>query len=559
MRPAPRSRHLLAVLVFAAVAAASGYVAAIDTRLSESQMNIASVAAKRHDKDLFSHDPVFRGHKNGLWQFQSPAFQVLMELVLVPSGYQDLTLPFRFLAGIIVMIYLCGMYALLYRQCRSWSISAFVAVLSCKIAWTVEWSYWGVGSLDSIGPAAIVKAFVPMLVLMFLRARDNWNLLLVFACIGLFGNIHLVTSMNLTLILLGVYLGCRRFRPSAWPVAIGCGLAALLGAMLHVLYYIGLCVQMGSAAGSVSAATVSEAFDIAGLRCLYPGMLKSLLKWLPWVAVLAIPAAAVLSRIERFRVRDLNVWVWFIVTGLFVAFGLQGASQLIGVLNDQPPPVIDFVQAASLIMLPLYALFAQAMTNLFRLVHKRRHTLRWACAVFMIVWMIPSDNVRYVRRLGYDLAASFMNEEDKPRKVQRYRRRRLARKELVCIARWARANTDKDAVFITDSIEFRMLSRRSIVASADDVEYIYYLAPWRLADWTARIRKMNSLLNPSSGRADPEALRSFVTALKKEKAFEGAGQWYVILPARAAAQTTGMLRCISKDDWGQHYRLFELR
>ena len=56
-----------------------------------------------------------------------------------------------------------------------------------------------------------------------------------------------------------------------------------------------------------------------------------------------------------------------------------------------------------------------------------------------------------------------------------------------------------------------------------------------------------------------KALRSFAADLKKEKAFEGAGQWYVILPARIAAQTTGAARCILRDDWGKHYQLFELR
>ena len=94
------------------------------------------------------------------------------------------------------------MYALLYRQTRSWSLSAFVAVLSSAVTYTLGRSYWGIGSLASITPPTLVLAVVPLIVLSYLRYERQWRVLLVFAFIGVCGNLHLVTAANLTIVLL---------------------------------------------------------------------------------------------------------------------------------------------------------------------------------------------------------------------------------------------------------------------------------------------------------------------------------------------------------------------
>ncbi len=175
MRPIPRTRHLLAVLIFAGASAAAGYMATIDDRLSKTQIGIASVAVKRHEPELFADDPVFG--ESGRWRFHTPFLQSLLEVILLPTGYQDLTLPFRALTGVAVMIYLSGMYALLYRQTRSWSLSAFVAVLSSAVTYTLGRSYWGIGSLASITPPTLVLAVVPLIVLSYLRYERQWPVL----------------------------------------------------------------------------------------------------------------------------------------------------------------------------------------------------------------------------------------------------------------------------------------------------------------------------------------------------------------------------------------------
>jgi len=557
MRPVPRRRHLLAALIFVACAALASGFAMLDDRLSKTQANIATVAIKRPNQDyLFKNDPVFG--KSDLWRFHTPLYQALMEMVLVPTGYEDLTLPFRAMTGLVVLVYLAGMYVLLYRQCRSWSVAALVAVLSSAVTYTLGRSFWGVGSLSSITPPTLVMAMTPLIVLSYLRYQNQWRVLLVFAFIGLCANLHMVTALNLALVLVIVYLGCRRFAPSSWPTAIACALATLVVAFPYMGYYLHLRISMTPQGARVSAAVVNEAFRLGHLALLYPEMLKSLLYWVLLVLVLLIPAAAVLSRVERFRVRDLGVWVWLICGAFFVSLVLHGASQLLGVLLDRPPPIIDFARASNLVMLPLYVLFAQALTNLFRLVRGHRDVLRWGCALFLAAWMLPSDNLRVGRHIVYEAATAFMADDRKPLRVQQLARKRRQRAELTEIARWARQNTPAEAMFLTDRMEFRMMSRRSILACSDDVSYYYYVTPWRLGEWIDHLVRQKAVLSAPDGKSDGRTVAKFVADLRAE-GFEEVPGWYVILRAANAPETPEQLLPIKGGNWGVHYRLYRVR
>lgn len=555
MRPIPRTRHLLAVLIFAGASVAAGYMAMLDDRLSKTQIGIASVAAKRYEPELFADDPVFG--ESGRWRFHTPFLQSLLEVILLPTGYQDLTLPFRAMTGVAVMIYLSGMYALLYRQTRSWSLSAFVAVLSSTVTYTLGRSYWGIGSLASITPPTLVLATIPLIVLSYLRYERQWRVLLVFAFIGVCGNLHLVTAVNLTIVLLIVYLARGRFAPSVWPMAIACALCSAVASLPYAAYYLHLRYAMAPS-GAIAPASVYEAFRVGNLAILYPDMLKDLLYWLLLVLVLLIPAVAVLSRVERFRVRDLSLWVWFAGGAFFVSLVLHGACQVAGILRKEPPPFIDFARASSLVMLPLYVLFAQALTNLFRLVRVHRGALRCACAVFLAAWMIPSDNLRVARHIGYEVGTIFMEPDRKPPRVQELRAKRRKQMELEAIAHWARSNTDKRAGFLTSEVEFRMMSRRTIVVSSDDVKYYYYVTPWELREWIDRVNRQKAAMRLSGGRVGSREIVRFVEELS-EGDFKGVTEWYAILPAKNAPQPSAPLHAISPEGWGEHYRLYRVR
>jgi len=558
MRPTPQARHVLSIAILAAVAGLYGYLAMLDDDLSDTQIDIASAALKRHDDALFAPDPVLGDSQ--LWRVHTPCFYGLLELVLFPTDYEDPSLAFRVMTPVLAMIFMCGMYGLLYRQCRSWSVAVFVAVLSTAFTTTLGRAWWGAGVLAAVTPTGICIALTPLVVLAFIHyagaagesGGHQWRLLLVFACVGLMGNIHLVAAMNLALVLLIAYLGKMRFRPSALPVAVGCGAAAVIGAFPYITYFLTLRARLVPADAQVSQKAIDEALRLGHLAGLYPELARSLLSWLVFVGSMCIVASLALVKVERFKVRDLSAWIWLIVGGFFISIGLHSLTFITGSLRQAGPPAVAFLQASAYVMLPLYVLVAQALTNLFRLVSTHRLLLRWACVAAMAAWLIPSDNLRILRHMGYDAATMFMAE--KPLRVQQLNTRKAAHAEFDNIAQWARG-TDKKSLFATNRNEFRMQGRRSMVVYEDDVRYYYYLAPWGLGGFLDRLKRQAALFQRPTDISELVQLRRDLSA---RGGFAEATEWYAILPAKLAPLDGGSFEINEAGKWGKHYRLFRI-
>lgn len=558
---------MLAATIFVIVAGFYAYLAALDDRISPEQAHIVAAALKEHQPQrLYPHDPVF-GPGN-LWQVFTPVFQSAVKMVLVPTGYDQPVLPFRVMVPVLTLLYLGAMYSLLYRQCRSWSVAVLVAVVSTRVVHGLGRSQWGVGSLGSASAATMYLAVLPLLVMTMLRQLETEaetgrpaRLMVLFALIGLGGNLDLVMALNVTLVLLVTYLGVRRFAPSAWPRALAYLGCAALGAAPYTLYYILLRVQMASASTHVDPAAIERAFRIAELAVLYPDVLKSALNWFALTGLFAIAAAIVLSRLEHMKTRNLAFWVWFAVGGVFVATVLHASSQALGTVMGSPPPVIDFIQAGTLILLPIFVFLAQGITNLSRLLRHRR-AFRWILAGLAVAWLAPSDNLRVARYFTQEVASVSLPMKDKPDAVQRHRRRRQEKADLKAIGLWARVATDTGAVFLTDQYEFRLLARRSIVANRFDARTLYYLAPWRLDEMMARLEHQDRLLDPPAGPHLEPACLDFLKDLVKQDDFQGTTEWYVILRAKFITDDVPQLRRIEPEEdkpaWGKQYRVYRV-
>lgn len=580
MRPVPRARHLTAVLLFVGVSAIAGYFAWHDTELSDSQINIACAALKDARQDLFIGDPVFGD--SGLWKFHTPIFVAILKLTLVPTDYEDLTLPFRALAGPMVLLFLGGMYALLWRQTRSWSVSAFVAVMSTAVITVVGQSHWGLGPLSTITPQTLCLAMVPLVVAAFLHYEGQWRLTLVFLFIGLMGNLHLVTAMNLTLVLLMVYLARHKFHPRCYGQAVACGLAALLGALPYAFYFFGVRHNLGAQPFGGRSDVIQETLKVTGQDLLYDDLLKGLLEGdlLIRLLLLSVVAVSVLSRWERFRLRDGGFWLAFLVATGAVAFGLSGLSQAAGKAWGQIP-VIDFPRASNLLLLPLYVLLAQGLTNLFRLWYTHRRILRWACLLLMAAWMLPSDNFRMLHTRVYELAANFVPEANRPRAMRRIHDRQQRQAELNAIASWARGGLAGPAapalpataaasqaatqtsqyppppgahcIFVTDQPELRLLARRPIVASSDDARYVFYMTPQKLHPWVDTYRRQQRLLD---GNVEPVEVQAFFRSLP---AGSDQTRYYVVADADVPMDRCKYLQPLPSPLWGKQLRLYVVR
>ena len=383
-------------------------------------------------------------------------------------------------------------------------------------------------------------------------------MILVFVVVGLLGNIHLVTAMNMTLVLLIAYLIRQRCALRCLPVALASGAAAAVAALPYLWYYFSLRTQMTAGHAAAPTATLMEAIRIGDLSVFYPGLLKSLLDWrvLAGVIVLGIPAAAVLVKIERYITQNVRLWIGLILGSVFVAMGMHGISQAVGAIWNTAPPVIDFIQAAELLMLPLYVLLGQAITNLFRLLRAHPTMLRWVLAALLAAWMIPSDNLRVARRNLAELATTFVGEGDKPDYVLKHREQDARLAELTAIADYASGRPG--SMYITDHGEFRVLARRPILAARNDVRYLYYLAPWRLGGWLDRFEKQEELLGAPAGAGDGDAVAAFVTDLVgRQPELADVKEWYLIL--RTSPSSLGPLQPVTSANWGTHYTLYRIR
>lgn len=359
--------------------------------------------------------------------------------------------------------------------------------------------------------------------------------------------------MNLTLVLVLVYLLRHRFAPKAVAMALLGGLCALGTALPYLGYYWHLRSSLTPPDAEISAAAVDQAFRLGDWAVLYPDILKSLLYWLLQSLGLLIPTTVLILRVERFRIRNLGFWLSWAAAALFIALGLHGLSQWIGLWRDDAPWVIDFAGGACFVMLPLYVLFAQSLTNLFRLLHTHKTVLRWACIALMAAWLLPTDNLRVGRHYFYKWTTAFMEDDQKPLRVLELRDRRQERTELASLAAWARENTPPDAMFITDRAEFRMLSRRPVAVCRDDVKYYYYVTPWKMDEWIEWILQQKKLLQSPSEAAVDE----FIATLRKG-GFPETSQWYIVLSAENPPQIRAGLTPVESPRWGDQYLLYRI-
>ena len=232
---------------------------------------------------------------------------------------------------------------------------------------------------------------------------------------------------------------------------------------------------------------------------------------------------------------------------------LGGLAQLIGIHKGPASQVIDFIQASVLVMPAMYILFAQGLTHIFRMVYSHRHMLRWACLAMIVFWMLPSANFRPGRHILYDTSTVFMDDSDKPLRVQQLQTRRNKIKEFKLIANWINHNTDSSVIVLSDDIEMRMYCRRPILASRDDLQYTRHLPADSFEQWAQRLTRQDELIYTSSRRPDSEAIVEWLKTIELQNK---PARWLMPLPADFCPTATPQLEEVHPEGWGRHFKLY---
>ncbi len=556
MKPRPRPRHIIAILIFLAVAGSYGVMAFHEARLTDRQVLLATSAMKDHDPSLLAYDDTFGTSEK--WRMDSPMVLGLMKLALVPAGYADPALPFRMMTGVVALIYMLGMYWLLWQQTRSWSVSAYMTVVSTAMVDLISRLPWGFGALEATDPALLCLALLPLVILAYLRYERRWQVVIVFGVVGAMANLDVSTAMNILAVLWPTYLlrGRCHWRVLLFGVT-GLLLAAVMAAP-YVAYLLALRASMGSITEGSSYEAAMDALALGGIKVFYPAMLGRLLAlgFLAGIVAFGIPGVLVLTGLERYRLRNRSLWGWMLVMSLVAAFGLTGVSQLIGKTGSDAPPLTGFFEAMRLLVLPLIVLLAQGLTNLFRM-RRYRQVLRWICLAVFVVWLVPSPNLRPARHALLATAAQFTTVEDRPASVMRHRRKALQLAELSQLAAWVDANAKFDTVVLADNIEFRLLSRRSTYMCSGDVRYEYVLMPQDLPNWLDSLSRQAAAM-PAGGVGDASAIEDLVRSLARQERFAGVREWYILLDGRATFENPGRLVKVQPERRWQYYQLYRV-
>ena len=547
MRPIPPKRHHWATLAFLVIVAGNLWLNLLSPALSDRQQNLLAEVLKWRQSDLFRPDGLFGDTAAvGSDRLHLPAWHELLDRAYRLSDQRP-TVAFMILGSGILLIYLLCMYSLLYRQTRSISVSATTAILSTAV-FSTHSPFLGFGPLFTATPDHLFLAFAPLIVLAFLVWRRTYRVWGAFLLLGVLGNIQLMPAINLAGVLLLTVLGCGHFRALAWRKALMSLAALAIGLSPAIIYYAGLAHR--AAWPYVPPAVVQEAVGLAAMGVLYPTMLISALRFLPLTLILLAPAGVILGRAGRYRVREFPAWGWFLIGCVVVGFGCQGLMQTIAWLSGRPPLAVGFFDALGLMMIPLYALFAQAMIHLIRLARTHRFWVRSSLIGFAVIYLLSSQNLLPLRArvrgwVDSSAAASALAHDA-----------RLA--ESLALSRWA-GGTSANSLFLANWPEIRVYGRRSILGCPADIPYLLHLRPEALGDYVELLQRQASLVRPPQG-SPADAYEVALFAQRMRRTHPAADEVYVIFPATSAPATAGALTLIEppQGQWGKYYRLYRL-
>ena len=566
MRPVPSSKHILSIVIITVISLLSGYVAFQKDSLTPEQENYAASAYKRHFPDSMPYDSLFGkvNAKGRLPQMNTPVFTALLEMSLIPTNYEDPTLPYKIGVIPFTFIFLCGMYSLLWQLCRSSTIACYTSILSMTVIPTLgHWS-WGIGTLESITPAGIVIAFSPVVLISYLQNKNRLQVVISFMAIGVLGNISVIAAFNFMLGLLAVQLWNTGFKPKALMRSACCLGAYLLGCLPYILYFISLktSIAANSTHPIIPAKIILCALHISNSELLSTRIFEELLNISIYFAILVILASLFLWKTRKFKPHGAGNWITFSCATCGVALLFHALSILYAKIFNTTPPVIAFIQASSWVFLGLYILFALGLTHLFRMVRRSRPIVRWGLTIFMLLWMIPSPNLQFFRHQAYARIASMVTEENRPIRLQEIQERKTKHEEYKNIALWAKSpeNVPQDSIFLSHSPAFRIYSGRSLLVCQDDILYFYYLAPWLLKDWTKLLYQQSQCL-AGNQQSQAETL-AWISKIANRPEYSDISSWYLVMPKRNVTwknpNKKGILE-ITNPNWGKYWRVFRIQ
>ncbi len=169
----------------------------------------------------------------------SPTFILLLRVLNSLTGNTIVSIKLLVLPKLL--IYLFGMYFLLYYLTKKHYPSVLFSLLSIVPRFMPD-GYWGIGPVFASEPKCFVYIFLPLIILLFLKYRnDLQKMYFLYLIIGCLGNIHSASALNIVLMLSFTQLCIKdkftdRFRFAILPLL--CAAIGVFPYMVGHLYKI---------------------------------------------------------------------------------------------------------------------------------------------------------------------------------------------------------------------------------------------------------------------------------------------------------------------------------
>jgi len=455
-------RPLPLVLVLLVVLGASLFnLARLETTpLSSDQVNIATLLLKYREPSLFPGDPALR-----LLDFYPKTYVGVLDLVVSATGGVKRAL--LCLGAVLALVFAAGMYLLLYDATGDRWIAAVLAVAALWFRAAFGGSEWQVLDFGAFLPRTITLAMAPWLLLACGRAVGRWSLVGLFAALGIAANFHPLSAMFLAMAF-GVALlliGGRRARHVA---ILAVSVVVFWAAAAPYFLEIRRAVRAAGEAAATSVAAPSPELIEEVMKARTPALFFPHWRTIRWVAFYLVVPAAVgawgfWTRRRRFADRD-RAAVAFFAGVLVVAIGGTAFLAFLRASFGFGKAVI-FMRAFKLVYLPLWVFCAWAVEELW----KRRggRAARLGAVAVCAVLLFPPSGLEYAVRwvkYGGKIPTRPSLELDR---------------DFRAVCDWARENTDRSDKFLVPAQWhiFRLLARRSAVATSKEVSLVMYDPP----------------------------------------------------------------------------------
>jgi len=455
--------------------------------------NVLLMVLKQTRPELFLRDGVF--YESEKFLFYTPLYRHYLALCYQFTG--DLTSGLKFLVFPLNFVFMVGAYGFFNYLCNNRLIAATLAIFaSLPLIVQSGGGTAGIGPIRFIAPRTIFYVFLPFLFLWFMKHQHSRSrLLLLFAVIGLLANLHPPSGFVLVQVLALAFLFVHRFSWWSIKTAILAGLVSIPGALPIIFNYLGKTSPVDFS--GLSYATVKEILLKSFPQIFYPlpnlKSLPAIVTHLLTMLLLALSFGALWSwkRLTPRLVwltavgclgyslyfdREMNFYLIFlgfcgfwgifpkkptheialVSTLIFTTFWVGMGGLLLTELTRyllKYPLDLEYNYVMRFFPLLLFALLGETMVSLKKL-SPGWHPLKLTGLALLVLTL-------------------FMNLRWNYRTLVRARPPE-SQVAMVELANWARKHTDPEALFLFDSLTFRLLAQRSITGCYKDRGINFY-------------------------------------------------------------------------------------